>query len=116
MVAHIWAGHLGPVDPEEARPGAGRTGRGRTGSGCPRVRAPSSFPSQRAARVDARSSPASRVGRFGSLAGMASTPVKVTVTGAAGQIGYALLFRIAAGHLLGPTCRCACRCWRFRRR
>ncbi|MEO8775277.1 MAG: malate dehydrogenase [Candidatus Nanopelagicales bacterium] len=33
---------------------------------------------------------------------MASTPVNVTVTGAAGQIGYALLFRIAAGHLLGP--------------
>ena len=29
-------------------------------------------------------------------------PVKVTVTGAAGQIGYALLFRIASGHLLGP--------------
>jgi len=26
----------------------------------------------------------------------------VTVTGAAGQIGYALLFRIASGHLLGP--------------
>ena len=25
-----------------------------------------------------------------------STPVKVTVTGAAGQIGYALLFRIAS--------------------
>jgi malate dehydrogenase len=32
---------------------------------------------------------------------MAQTPVKVTVTGAAGQIGYALLFRIASGHLLG---------------
>ena len=29
-------------------------------------------------------------------------PVHVTVTGAAGQIGYALLFRIASGHLLGP--------------
>jgi malate dehydrogenase len=28
--------------------------------------------------------------------------VKVAVTGAAGQIGYALLFRIASGHLLGP--------------
>ena len=33
---------------------------------------------------------------------MASTPVNVTVTGAAGQIGYALLFRIASGQLLGP--------------
>jgi malate dehydrogenase len=32
---------------------------------------------------------------------MARTPVTVTVTGAAGQIGYALLFRIASGHLLG---------------
>ena len=33
---------------------------------------------------------------------MARTPVTVTVTGAAGQIGYALLFRIASGQLLGP--------------
>ncbi|HET8970485.1 MAG TPA: malate dehydrogenase [Candidatus Nanopelagicales bacterium] len=33
---------------------------------------------------------------------MTQTPVNVTVTGAAGQIGYALLFRIAAGQLLGP--------------
>ena len=31
-----------------------------------------------------------------------TTPVHVTVTGAAGQIGYALLFRIASGQLLGP--------------
>ena len=31
-----------------------------------------------------------------------SQPVTVTVTGAAGQIGYALLFRIASGQLLGP--------------
>jgi len=31
-----------------------------------------------------------------------SAPVTVTVTGAAGQIGYALLFRIASGQLLGP--------------
>jgi len=29
------------------------------------------------------------------------TPVRVTVTGAAGQIGYALLFRIASGDMLG---------------
>ena len=33
---------------------------------------------------------------------MVTTPVNVTVTGAAGQIGYALLFRIASGQLLGP--------------
>jgi len=31
-----------------------------------------------------------------------TAPVTVTVTGAAGQIGYALLFRVASGHLLGP--------------
>jgi malate dehydrogenase len=30
------------------------------------------------------------------------TPVKVAVTGAAGQIGYSLLFRLASGALLGP--------------
>jgi malate dehydrogenase len=33
---------------------------------------------------------------------MTNAPVKVAVTGAAGQIGYALLFRIASGQLLGP--------------
>ena len=33
---------------------------------------------------------------------MASSVRNVTVTGAAGAIGYALLFRIASGHLLGP--------------
>ncbi|MGE5635463.1 MAG: malate dehydrogenase [Nocardioidaceae bacterium] len=32
----------------------------------------------------------------------ASQPVKVTVTGAAGAIGYSLLFRIASGQMLGP--------------
>ena len=31
-----------------------------------------------------------------------SAPVKVAVTGAAGQIGYSLLFRIASGSMLGP--------------
>jgi malate dehydrogenase len=33
---------------------------------------------------------------------MTTSPVHVTVTGAAGQIGYQLLFRIASGQLLGP--------------
>ncbi|GAB3290421.1 malate dehydrogenase [Parasphingorhabdus pacifica] len=33
---------------------------------------------------------------------MTQAPVTVTVTGAAGQIGYALLFRIASGQLIGP--------------
>ncbi|MCC5949988.1 MAG: malate dehydrogenase [Nitriliruptoraceae bacterium] len=31
-----------------------------------------------------------------------TTPVRVAVTGAAGQIGYALLFRIASGQMFGP--------------
>jgi malate dehydrogenase len=33
---------------------------------------------------------------------MAARPVRVAITGAAGHIGYSLLFRIAAGDLLGP--------------
>ncbi len=33
---------------------------------------------------------------------MSNEPVRVAVTGAAGQIGYSLLFRIASGALLGP--------------
>jgi len=33
---------------------------------------------------------------------VSDSPVKVAVTGAAGQIGYAILFRIASGQLLGP--------------
>ena len=33
---------------------------------------------------------------------MSTDPVNVTVTGAGGQIAYALLFRIASGQLLGP--------------
>ena len=32
---------------------------------------------------------------------MPNTPVRVAVTGAAGQIGYAILFRIASGQMLG---------------
>ena len=31
-----------------------------------------------------------------------TTPVRITVTGAAGQIGYGILFRIACGQMLGP--------------
>ena len=33
---------------------------------------------------------------------MSTTPVRIAVTGAAGQIGYSLLFRLASGALLGP--------------
>ncbi len=33
---------------------------------------------------------------------MSDSPVRVAITGAAGQIGYAILFRIASGQLLGP--------------
>ena len=38
---------------------------------------------------------------------MPESPVTVAVTGAAGQIGYALLFRSASGQAFGPdtTCR-----------
>ena len=34
---------------------------------------------------------------------MNTTPIRVAVTGAAGQIGYSLLFRIASGSMLGPS-------------
>src|SRR5215216_6108583 len=33
---------------------------------------------------------------------MTKSPIKVAVTGAAGQIGYSLLFRIASGSMFGP--------------
>ena len=33
---------------------------------------------------------------------MNKTPIRIAVTGAAGQIGYSLLFRIASGGLFGP--------------
>ena len=44
---------------------------------------------------------------FNALSGvftMSKKPVRVAVTGAAGQIGYALLFRIASGEMLGKDC------------
>lgn len=31
-----------------------------------------------------------------------NSPIKIAITGAAGQIGYALLFRIASGEMFGP--------------
>jgi malate dehydrogenase len=34
---------------------------------------------------------------------MSTTPIRVAVTGAAGAIGYSILFRIAAGDLFGPN-------------
>ena len=45
-----------------------------------------------------------------------SNPVRVTVTGAAGQIGYSLVFRIASGQLLGPEQPVDLRLWRYRPR
>ena len=33
---------------------------------------------------------------------MNKKPIKIAITGAAGQIGYALLFRIASGQMFGP--------------
>src|SRR5215210_5480269 len=38
---------------------------------------------------------------------MSEGAVKVAVSGAAGQIGYALLFRIASGQMLGPDTKVA---------
>ena len=43
-------------------------------------------------------------------------PVRVAITGAAGNIGYALAFRIAAGDMLGPDQRSFYNCWRSPRR
>ncbi len=40
-------------------------------------------------------------------------PVRVAVTGAAGQIGYALLFRIASGEMQADQ-RSSCSCWNCR--
>ncbi len=39
------------------------------------------------------------------MSAVSNPPVKVAVTGAAGQIGYSLLFRIASGAMLGPDTR-----------
>jgi malate dehydrogenase len=36
---------------------------------------------------------------------VSNTPLNVAVTGAAGQIGYSILFRIASGQMLGPDTR-----------
>ena len=44
----------------------------------------------------------SRNGTKGPTRHGSKAPVRVTVTGAAGQIGYSLLFRIASGQMLGP--------------
>ena len=37
--------------------------------------------------------------------------VKVAVTGAAGQIGYAMLFRLASGEISAGTLQSSCSCW-----
>ncbi len=42
----------------------------------------------------------------------AKAPLKVAVTGAAGQIAYSLLFRIASGAMLALTSRSPCSCWK----
>ena len=46
--------------------------------------------------------PIARVAGVTTPAAASTAPVKVAVTGAAGQIGYSLLFRIASGAMLGP--------------
>jgi malate dehydrogenase len=54
--------------------------------------------------VDLRNSPLAdtAVSPFTSATFMNSNPIRVAVTGAAGQIGYSLLFRIASGAMFGP--------------
>ena len=53
-------------------------------------------------RSAARPAPAHPCSRIAEGPTVSTTPVKVAVTGAAGQIGYSLLFRIASGALFGP--------------
>ncbi len=43
---------------------------------------------------------------------MSKPALRVAVTGAAGQIGYALLFRIASGEMLGKDQPSSCNCWK----
>ena len=69
-------------------------GRGRAHRRAPR-RGPRGAPRVRSAAV----------GQRGTFPGMASSPVHVTVTGAAGQIGYALVHRIAMAPCSAPTAR-----------
>src|SRR6056297_4239805 len=52
-------------------------------------------------RRPGRTAPGTLTARSPTLSFM-TTPVRVAVTGAAGQIGYSLLFRIASGTMLGP--------------
>src|SRR5215510_15924624 len=51
------------------------------------------------ARADAHTVPSSP--RPGGSPPMSPAPIRVAVTGAAGQIGYALVFRIASGEMFG---------------
>ena len=68
----------------------------------PRTRIRTTAPPVPAARRLATSPYGSRTCLTDSEERHVSTPVKVAVTGAAGQIGYSLLFRIASGAMLGP--------------
>ena len=47
---------------------------------------------------------------------MMKPSMRVAVTGAAGQIGYSLLFRIASGEMLGKDQPVILQCSRFRTR
>src|SRR5438477_2729158 len=66
-------------------------------------RASSSSGKRRSDSLDCRGSPP-RIRRtlFDSEPNPMKKPLKVAVTGAGGQIGYALIFRIAAGDVFGP--------------
>lgn len=68
---------------------------------------PRDSPQQSAAtfRKPALASPSQRFlySRGFSNKNMSQTPIRVAITGAAGQIGYSLLFRIASGAMFGPS-------------
>ena len=66
-----------------------------------RGRAPPRTRGRRSRLVLPTSANPSQVARFSCMAPL-KDPVRVAVTGAAGQIGYSLLFRIAIGSMLGP--------------
>src|SRR6202043_1465225 len=83
----------GPAGASRPRGGTQR----RRGTARPAARGPGAPPSPRDVEARPGRGGAHRVGSRA----MPSAPVHVAVTGAAGQIGYALVHRIAAGELLG---------------
>src|SRR6478735_6571122 len=84
----------------EALPHPARTVSSAMTSRARTVMDPSIAGARSAASVGSRKSHRSSPSRVQGVV-VSSTPLKVAVTGAAGQIGYSLLFRLASGSLLG---------------